>query len=738
MRNNPLLRDWTVTEPYGLPPFSEIEASHFAPAFDVSMSSMLHELKEIAENPESPTFENTIAAFDRAGGILDRTGKVFSNLCSSNCPAALQAVQLLLAPILAAHESKVFTFPGLFPKISTVHDACLTPESPLNPEQKRLVQRVYLDFVRAGAKFDAEAQKKYADIMERLSTLTTQFQQNVMADESEITLDLALEDMAGCPEFLIGSAKVSAAEMGKSADVYVITLSRSLVEPFLTFSPRRDLRERAWRLWTRRGQLDPQRANLDLAKQILLLRTEQAALHGYATFADYQTADTMAGQPRKVMDLLEKVWVKACASADRERGELESFLRKDIQDPTAVVESWDWRYCAENVRKEKYDFDEALLKPYLSLPVLQNALFSVCKRLYGLNFVRMEGVKAYHPDVEVWEVRELDPTKSDGSERLVAVFLHDNFARPNKHSGAWMSSLCDQSRNSNVYTFASVGSPDSKYAEVDDKSVESFVHVTSTASSKRVVPIVLNNNNFARGAAATPENPNPAPCLLSFDDAITLFHELGHGLHGMLSDVQYSRMSGTNVLIDFVELPSQLMEHWLRSTDAVLKEHAMHYETKEPIPLEMLDKLTAARNFNQGFATVEYTICALLDQAMHTLPREQVQNLDIQAFEEQELARLSMPRGITMRHRPAHFQHLFASSSYAAAYYVYLWAEVLDADAFGSFLESGDVYNPEVASKLRKYIYSSGNSMEPSAAYRAFKGRDPTVEPMLRKKGLLV
>ena len=756
---NPLLADWGKTEPYGLPPFGRIQPEHFKPAFLAGMDHQLQELRGIVDNPEPPTFDNTIAAFDRCGGVLGQTGAVFSNLCSSNSPPELQAVQLEMAPLLAAHRSRVSTYPGLFARVATAYEGSLD-DITLTTEQRRLVERIHLDFVRSGAKFDAAAQKRYAEIMERLSTLQTQFQQNVMADESDVVIELVRVDLDGCPDFLVSAARSAAAEKGKADDCYVITLSRSLVEPFLTFSPRRDLREKAWRLWTDRGQLDPTRDNHAISKEILQLRVEQAALHGYDSFAAYQNADSMAQTPARVMELLERVWEPACAAACAERAELEAFLGE-------AVEPWDWRFCAEKVRLQKYAFDESGLKPFLSLPAMQCALFSTAERLFGLRFVRVDltahGIELYHPDVELYEVREGGAGGADGEAdaggRLVALFLHDNYARANKQSGAWMSEFRSQSRNWNGYDF------------VPDESCELCgVAITGRATSTERVPIVINNNNFAKGGGET-------PCLLSFDDALTLFHEMGHGLHAMLSSVTYSRLSGTSVLRDFVELPSQLyaacpppkkkeksngppldsaprssgslvhrpspcpcadrLEHWLRSTDVVLREHATHYATGERIDAGTLARLSAARNFNEGFATVEYTICALLDQALHTLPKEEVDRLDINAFERAELERLNMPQGIVMRHRPFHFQHLFASSGYAAAYYVYLWAEVLDADAFDTFLESGDVFDPSTSRRLRKWIYSSGNSVEPSEAYRNFKGRDPTVTPMLKKKGLL-
>ena len=646
VRHNPLLRNWGSESHLGLPPFGEIQPTHFAPAVDVAMKFHLFELKQLVENPDAATFDNTIAAFDRAGGVLSSVNMIFSNLCSSNAPPALQAVQLELAPVFAAHDTKVFTFPGLYPRIAAVLESC----SSLSPEQQRMLDRVHLDFVRAGAKLTLPEQRRYGEIMEKMSTLQTQFQQNVMADESEITLDLTAEDMVGCPDFLLNSAKAAAEEKKKPEGKFVISLSRSLVEPFLTFSPRRDLREKAWRLWSSRGQLDPTRDNLKIAKELLLLRVEQAQLLGYETFAAYQTDDCMSKRPEKVMELLERVWAPACASANKERGQLEDFLRQQTGDASATVESWDWRFAAENVRKEKYNFDESLLKPFLSLPCMQKALFGTVEKLFGLRFVRVPEAVSYHPDVETYEVRE---TTVDGQDKLVAIFLHDNYARANKQSGAWMSAFREQTRNLNEYTFTFLSSPDANLYPGESLQEEAYVNIAASPSSKNTVPIIINNNNFAKGS----------PCLLSFDDCITLFHEMGHGLHGMLSDVTYTRLGGTNVLRDFVELPSQLLEHWLRSTNEVLQEHAKHFETGEIVSTDMLSKLANARTFNQGFASVEYTICAILDQALHALPKASVESLDIQHFEEKELARLGIPNGISMRHRPAHFQHLFASSS---------------------------------------------------------------------------
>jgi peptidyl-dipeptidase Dcp len=469
-----------------------------------------------------------------------------------------------------------------------------------------------------------------------------------------------------------------------------MTLSRSLVEPFLTFSPNRKLRKILWTAWTQRGALDSTQNNKAIAVEILRLRRRMGQLHGCPSFAHYQCQDRMAQTPSRVMELLETVWEKAKESANREREALESYVRAH-EGPNSEVESvefWDWRYYAEKVRQERYNFDQAKLKPYLSLRDATTALFDVSYKLFGLEYIERPDIPLYHPDVKLYEVRE--------GEKLVALFIHDNFARPYKSSGAWMSEYRGQHGN--------------------------FVTGENEING---IPIISNNNNFAKGQGAT---------LLSMDDASTLFHEMGHGHHGMLSNVTYKRLSGTNVLTDFVELPSQLMEHWLEQPEVLQSFH--HHETGESIPLELLDQLKAADNFNNGFETVEYTACALLDMALH-LVDDYGEDFDLDKFEREELERLDMPKGIAMRHRPTHFSHLFASNHYAAGYYVYLWAEVLDADAFDAFIESGNIFDPDTAKRARQYIYSSGNSQAPDELFRLFRGRDPKIEPMLQKKGLM-
>jgi len=596
-----------------------------------------------------------------------------------------------------------YRHPGLFDRVRRVHetrhDEIDGANNHLNAEQIRLVERVYLDFTRAGAALSEEKQQELADIQAELASLTTEFQQNVMRDEEEYELVLNKEDLVGCPESLVGAARTAAKERNKAPDEYVVTLSRSLVEPFLTYSDRRDLRKVAFEAWTSRGEMSSERDNLKVANRILKLRKRVAEIHGYPTFAHYQCDDRMAKTPERVMELLDDVWIGARDAANREREVMERFAKEadEIDDLEGGIEAHDWRYIAEKVRKAKYDFDAALLEPYLPLDGVRDALFGVSSELFGLRYVKRDDIETYHPDVETYEVREI---LDDGSERLVSIFVHDNFARPFKGSGAWMSEYRTQTRNLGP----------------DDDPIEG-------------IPIVSNNNNFNKVSGDGEQT------LLSFDDAITMFHEAGHAHHGMLSDATYKRLASTNVMADFVELPSQLMENWFCDR-SVLKKYARHYVTGEPVPDELIEKMKAAENFQQGFKNVEYLACALLDMAVH-----QVEDLDgdfdLNAFERSELDRLSMPKGIVMRHRFPHFQHLFSTSMYAAGYYVYLWAEVLDKDAFAAFEETGNVMDRETAKKVRKYIYGAGNTAAPDELFRKFRGRDPRTEFVLRKKGLL-
>ncbi len=679
---NPLLTTWTTD--YGVPPFGNIRAAHFPPAYAAAIAQHIAELDAIANNAAAPTFDNTIVAFDRSGYAFKQVDRVFDNLVPSETSPDLQAVERDMAPIVAAHINAIYTHAALFARIAAVH--AQREQLTENPEQLRLVERIHLDFVRAGAKLTSNAKKRYGEIMGALAVLNTQFSQNVLADESAFQLILNGErDTVGLPAFVLAASKQAASERG-IADGHLITLSRSHIVPFLTFSSRRDLREKAFKAWLTRGEFhdgDRAKDNKQVAIEIMQLRLEQATLHGYTNYADYALADTMAGTQQAVLDLLNNVWTRASTRARIEAEDLQATATANGDDIT--IEPWDWFYYAEKVRKARYDFDEATVKPYFSLARMTEAVFDCAKRLFGISFTLRKDIVAYHPDVQTYEVK-------GANGNIIAIFLHDNFARATKRGGAWMNAYRVQSK-------------------IDGN----------------VIPIIVNNNNFAKGAPGE-------PTLLSFDDARTLFHEFGHGLHGMLSNVHYERLSGTSVLRDFVELPSQLFEHWL-SEPEVLKRHARHIDTNEPIPDALIAKMKQARTFNQGFDAATFCASALVDMKLHGLT--DMAGLDLAAFERAQLAAINMPKQIYMRHRLPHFSHLFAGASYAAAYYVYLWAEVLDADAYDAFTEAGNPFDESTATRLQKFIYSSGGTMPPMQAYEAFRGRAPTVEPMLRKKGLV-
>lgn len=677
--SNPLLQPWTT--PYALPPFASFRAEHFAPALHAAMHEHGEELDAIAAQPEAPTFANTLARLDAAGRLLSRLEGVFHNLCASETSPDLQQVQRDMAEPMAAHANRIYMHAGLFARIDALHSG--RAGLGLTPEQLRLLEQTHRDFVRAGARLAPAAKGRYAALTERLATLQTQFGQNVLADENAYRLPLSGEaELAGLPDSVRAAARQAASERGLQG--HVITLSRSLLVPFLTFSERRDLREAAWRAWTHRGEHAGANDNRALVREILQLRAEQAALHGHACYADYALDNRMAREQGAVARLLDNVWQRSVLALERERAQLQQLMREAGVE--TAIEAWDWRYWAEKVRQRTYALDDAEIKPYFPLEGMVAAAFDCAERLFGVNFTERPDLPVYHPDVKAYEMRGRDG-------RVAGIFLHDNFARASKRSGAWMSSLRQQTRNGG-----------------------------------EVIPVILNNNNFAKAA------PGEAT-LLSFDDVRTLFHEFGHGLHGLLSSVGYERLSGTNVLSDFVELPSQLFEHWM-SEPAVLRRHARHVGTGQPIPDALIERLAAARRFGQGYETVRYVASALTDMAVHALARHEVPQ-DVVAFEAQVLRERGLPPGVGVNHRFTHFQHLFAGSSYAAGYYVYLWAEVLDADAYNAFVEAGDPFDAAVAARLQRHIYSAGDSVEPGATYLAFRGRAAQIEPMLMQRGLL-
>ena len=668
--------------PLSLPAFDRIRAEDFEPAIQRAIQLHRSEVDAIAAQAAAPDFDNTVAIFDRCGTLLARVTSIFYNLTASSASPALQAVQRALAAPLAAHYSAVFQQAALFERIDAVHRQ--RAERGLTPEQQRLVERTHGDFTRAGAQLPSEARTEFAALEGQLAELNTRFAQNLLHDENAYTLPLPDEAaLAGLPDFVRAAARQAAADRG--LDTPVITLGRSLIVPFLSFSQRRDLREAAWRAWVGRGEQAGAHDNRPVARQILALRQRQATLMGCASYADFKLADSMAQTRARVWALLDEVWMRALPALERERALLrEAMINAGVDHP---LEAWDWRYWAEQVRQARYALDDAALKPFFALPNMVAAAFECAQRLFGLQFVRRADLAAYHPDVAVYQV-------NDAAGAAIGLFLQDNFSRPTKRSGAWMSTLAVQHRN------GPGGQPS--------------------------LPIVLNNNNFARAEPGT-------PTLLSPDDVRTLFHEFGHGLHGLLSDVGYERLSGTRVLRDFVELPSQLFEHWGQERE-VLRRHARHWQTGEALPEALLDRLAAARRFGQGYETVRYTASAILDLAAHesATPVD-----DVVAFERQLMTARGLPAEAGMAHRLPHFQHLFSGDGYAAGYYVYLWAEVLEADAWNAFGEAGGAFDAAVAARLKAEIYSRGDSVEPGAAFRAFRGRDPRIEAMLRERGLL-
>ncbi len=674
--SNPLLQPWRTL--FGIAPFNKIETEHFEPALKTAFTSHRREIAAIANNPAKPTFANTILAMEKSGRELERVARVFSNLEATDCTEELASVARTMSPRFAAHESAILLDSKLFRRVDDLYARRDTLN--LDPEALRLLERTHLNFVRAGAELKPAGRKRVGAIKERLASLVTQFMQNVLKDEQTWHLVLIGErDLAGLPDGFRASAARAAEERGLTGK-HVITLARSSVEGFLTFSARKDLREEAFNAWVCRGANGGDTDNRGILAEVVSLRQEYANLLGYDTFAEFALSDTMAKTPAAVNQLLGEVWGYALRKVGEEKEALAAAARADGTN-TAIAAA-DWRYYAEKVRKQRYDLDEAELRPYLQLDQIIVAAFDCANRLFGLSFTALDDLPRYHSDVRAWEV-----TNRRGEH--VGLFLGDYFARPSKRSGAWMSSFRGQ-------------------------------HKLGKGSR----PIIVNVMNFAKGAEGE-------PALLSFDDARTLFHEFGHGLHGLLSDVTYPSLWGTSVSRDFVELPSQLYEHWLAQPD-VLTRFARHYKTGKPMPARLLKKLKAARNFNQGFATVEFTASALADMKLYAATPPPA---DVDKFEAEVLGDIEMPAEIVMRHRLPHFMHIV--SGYAAGYYSYMWSEVMDADAFAAFEEAGDIFDRKTADRLKRYIYSAGNMRDPEAAYVKFRGRPPAVEGLLKNRGFV-
>ena len=676
--NNPLLAQWEG--PYGgVPPFDRVQIALFKPALEAAMAEQLKEIEQITANPAAPNFENTIAALERGGRTLNRVATLYGVWGATMASPEYQAVQREMAPRLAAFDDQITQNEALFKRIEAVYNS--PDKAKLNAEQQRVTWLRYTNFVRAGARLNADAKKRLSQINQQLARLYTKFSQNVLAEETDQFLVLKSEDeLAGLPQSLRDAA-AAAAETKKQPGTWVIMNTRSSIDPFLTYSNRRDLREKAWRMFVNRGDNGGEHDNNAIITEILQLRAERAKLLGYPTHAHWRLENSMAKTPERAMQLMEAVWKPAVARVHEEVADMQALADKEAAK--IKIEPWDYRYYMEKVRKAKYDLDQNEIKPYFQLEKLREGIFWVAGELFNFNFTPVTNVPVAHPDVRVWEVTDKTTKKHIG------LWYFDPYARAGKRSGAWMNAYRVQER-----------------------------------VNGEITTIVSNNSNFVKGKPGE-------PVLISWDDATTMFHEFGHALHGLNSNVTYPSVAGTAVARDYVEFPSQLLEHWL-STPEVLQRFALHYQTGKPIPQELINKITRSATFNQGFATVEYLSAALVDMKLHLAGDKKI---DPDVFERETLAELGMPKEIVMRHRTPQFLHIFSSDSYSAGYYSYLWSDVLTADAFGAFVEGKGPYDRAVAERLRKYIFSVGNTVDPAEGYRAFRGRDPKIDALMKKRG---
>lgn len=672
---NPLLTPW-VGPAGGVPPFDRVRVADFKPALEAAMRENLAEIDHIARNPAAPDFENTLAALERSGRTFNRVSAIYGVWSTTMSTSEFQAVERDMQPKLAAFSDKIYQNAALFARIAAVY----RDMADFSPVQQRLCWFYHTNFVRAGANLDAPAKRQVAKINERLAALFANFSQNLLADETGQVLYLKNEnDLAGLPEPLLAAARSAAAARGHAGE-WAILNTRSSMDPFLTYAERRDLRENVWRAYYSRGDNGNAYDNKKIIAEILALRAQRATLLGYPTHAHWRVADSMAKTPEAAMNLMMQVWPAAVTREHEEVADMQAIA--DRERAGIKIAAWDYRYYAEKVRKEKYELDMNEVKPYLQLEKLREGMFWAAGQLYGFAFTQVFGLPTANPDVRVWEVKS-------AANSHVGFWYFDPYARPGKNSGAWMSEYRGQHK-----------------------------------LDGQVSPIVSNNTNFVKDESGE-------PLLISWDDAVTLFHEFGHALHGLNSDVTYPSFAGTNVVRDFVEFPSQLNENWL-STPEVLSRFAVHYQTGQPIPPQLVAKIKKASTFNQGFATVEYLASALVDMKLHLAGERAV---DVDEFERSTLASLGMPPEVVMRHRAPQFAHIFSSDSYSAGYYSYLWAEVLDHDAFEVFNEAGGPYDKGVAKRLHDDIMAVGNGVDPAQAYRNFRGADPKIDGLLRARG---
>ncbi|MFV8838923.1 M3 family metallopeptidase [Salinimicrobium soli] len=678
---NDLLKEWTG--PYGgVPAFDEMDLVELRPAMEKGMALHLEEIEQIANNPEPPTFENTILAYEKSGEPLERAFTYYSIWSSNMSSPEFREIQQALAPQISEYSSKISQNENLFKRIKAVYENSL--KDPLPPQQQRAVQLLYEEFAMEGADLGPEAKKRYAEINKQLSRLYTQFSNNVLAEEENYVVYLNEDQLSGLPESYVKAAAKAAADRGHEGE-YAVLNTRSSMDPFLTYSDERELREKVWSNYYSRGDNNDEYDNKAIIKEILELRDERVELLGYDNYAEWRLQNRMAKTPERAMEFMEAVWPAALARVEEEVADMQAVA--DAEGADITIAPWDYRYYAEKVRQQKYDLESDVVKQYLQLDKLTQALFFTAGELFNYKFTPVpEGtVPVYHPDVKVWEVTDKD------TDKHIGLWYLDPYARKGKRSGAWAS----QYRS---------------HAEMD----------------KEETVLASNNSNFIKPAPGE-------PILISWDDATTFFHEFGHALHFFSSEVKYPILnSGVR---DYTEFQSQLLERWL-STDEVIDQFLVHHETGEPMPDELVKKIKKASTFNQGFQTTEYLASALMDMKLHTTDPDKI---DMSNFEQKTLESLNMPKEIPMRHRTPHFGHVFSGEGYATGYYGYLWADVLTSDASEAFKEAPEgFYDKEVARKLVKYLFAPRNAMDPAEAYRLFRGRDATIDALMRDRGFPV
>jgi len=679
--SDPMLDEW-VGNYGGIPRFDLVKVSDFKTTLLKGMDLKRADIKTIAGLSDKPTFENTIVAFEDAGRPYGRVNRFFDVYTATMNDKKMQDIETEMRPVLAKFEDEVIQNDPLFQRIKTVYEA--RENSGLNTEQQRLVDVYYKVFSRQGAGLDEAKKKRIAEINEKLAKLFTTFRHNLLADEEKYTLVLEDEkDLDGLSESLRAAAAAQA-EAHKMKGKWVISNTRSAMEPFITFSTRRDLREKGWRMWTSRGDNNDKNDNKATMSEILKLRAERAKILGFPTHAHWVLDDNMAKTPDNALALMMRVWKAATDRVKQEVADMQAIA--DAEKAGITIEPWDYRFYAEKVRKAKFDLDQNEVKQYLQLDKIRDGMFFAAKQVYGIDMVKVDGLPVVHPDVTVYEVRK-------GPDQI-GLWYFDPYARDGKHSGAWMSEYRTQEKFKNT-----------------------------------IMPIVSNNSNFVKVKAGE-------PVLISWDDATTMFHEFGHALHGLLSNVTYPSLAGTNTKRDFVEFPSQVNERWAL-TDEVLGTYALHCKTGKPIPKELVEKIKKSKTFNSGFTTVEYLASALYDMKIHLAATPDT-TIEPGEFEKKAMAEIGCPKEIVMRHRPTQFSHIFADDGYSSGYYVYIWADTMSADASEAFVEAGSFYDRKTCDRFRDTIFSVGNSVAPDVAFRNFRGRDVDTNALFRDRGFPV